>query len=335
MNVTTIDDVKLDLYGAAPTTNDVYSYTDEFFTMAAVKGEGARKTLVDGDCGIDWINAAAISSDVVLSLATGGGAGSAAKSVRDPARHRDRECGERRWRRHAVGEHDGQHPVRHARRRPPVWPRRCRHAERRRGQRLARRRQAQRRADRRHGERRVLLRQCEDVGVDRITDFGTGDRLVLTRALRDGNGDGIITFASDGVLRLDGTSGGDSIMDGVDPSAGLRYMGMEGGYYVYTLNDTAERDSSWLIARGTPGLSRARLRESMTMTRSCIPFSRQERRSCRGGLFRPASRHRSARAAGARRHASPACGAGTRRRRCSPRRATRRSRSVSSAKATG
>lgn len=75
-------------------------------------------------------------------------------------------------------------------------------------------------------------------GFDRITDFGTGDRLLLSRALRDGNGDGIITFGTDGIIRLDGSSSGDRLkLDGVDPTVGLRFAGMENGYYVYALND--------------------------------------------------------------------------------------------------
>ncbi len=69
--VTTIHDVKLDLYGATPTSDDVFTYTDEFATMAAVAGEGGRRTLVDTDGGTDWINAAAVTSDVSLSLVEG------------------------------------------------------------------------------------------------------------------------------------------------------------------------------------------------------------------------------------------------------------------------
>ncbi|MBD8679968.1 S8 family serine peptidase [Sphingomonas sp. CFBP 13720] len=69
--VTTIHNVKLDLYGSAPTANDVFTYTDEFATMAAIAGEAGRRTLVDSDGGIDWINAAAVTSNVSLSLIEG------------------------------------------------------------------------------------------------------------------------------------------------------------------------------------------------------------------------------------------------------------------------
>ncbi|WP_132907356.1 S8 family serine peptidase [Sphingomonas sp. BK235] len=71
-NRTTVNTLKLDLYGAAPSDGDVYTYTNEFFTMAAIAGESGRRTLVDSDGGTDWINAAAIASDVVISLKQGG-----------------------------------------------------------------------------------------------------------------------------------------------------------------------------------------------------------------------------------------------------------------------
>ncbi len=78
-------------------------------------------------------------------------------------------------------------------------------------------------------------------GVDRITDFGSGDRLLLTRAIRDGNGDGIITFGSNRVLNLDTSSSGDRVtLDGVNPFTGLKFAGMDNGYYVYTLNEPAD-----------------------------------------------------------------------------------------------
>ena len=68
----TVNSMKLDVYGTERTANDVYTYTDEFFTMAALSGQGGRKTLTDADGGTDWINAAAVSKDVVVSLRDGG-----------------------------------------------------------------------------------------------------------------------------------------------------------------------------------------------------------------------------------------------------------------------
>ncbi|WP_294196957.1 S8 family serine peptidase [uncultured Sphingomonas sp.] len=68
----TVNSMKLDVYGTQTSVNDVYTYTNEFFTMAAIAGQGGRKTLSDTDGGTDWINAAAVSKDVVVSLREGG-----------------------------------------------------------------------------------------------------------------------------------------------------------------------------------------------------------------------------------------------------------------------
>lgn len=70
-SVTTIHDFKLDFYGSAPTNDDLYTYTNEFLTMAALDGQAGRYTLTDTDGGIDWINAAAVTSNVTLSLTRG------------------------------------------------------------------------------------------------------------------------------------------------------------------------------------------------------------------------------------------------------------------------
>lgn len=83
-------------------------------------------------------------------------------------------------------------------------------------------------------------------GFDRISDFGVEDRLYVTRALRDGNGDGIINFAANGLLKLDGTTRGDRvILEGVEGSQGLVLLGMDNGYYVYALNDGTHVPMGW------------------------------------------------------------------------------------------
>ena len=68
----TVHNVKLDLYGSQITANDVFTYTDEFFAMTAADPEGGRTLLSDTDGGVDWINAAALTRDVELSLLGGG-----------------------------------------------------------------------------------------------------------------------------------------------------------------------------------------------------------------------------------------------------------------------
>lgn len=68
----TVNSLKMDLYGSAPTKDDVYTYTNEFFKMLAIAGEADRATLSDKDGGIDWINAAAVSANVALDLSSNG-----------------------------------------------------------------------------------------------------------------------------------------------------------------------------------------------------------------------------------------------------------------------
>lgn len=69
--VTTIKTAEFSFYGATPSANDVHTYTDELATMAAIAGESGRAVLRDTDGGTDWINAAAVTSDVNLSLVAG------------------------------------------------------------------------------------------------------------------------------------------------------------------------------------------------------------------------------------------------------------------------
>lgn len=78
-----------------------------------------------------------------------------------------------------------------------------------------------------------VIRAAGMSGVDRITDFGTTDVLATNQLIRDGNGDGIITFSAAG-LRLDGTATGDRVtIDGVDGAEGLRYLGTRDSLFFY------------------------------------------------------------------------------------------------------
>ncbi|MEN2749201.1 S8 family serine peptidase [Sphingomonas sp. T9W2] len=234
----TINSLKMDLYGAAPTNDDVYSYTDEFFTMAAITGQSDRTVLVDSNGGIDWINAAAVSGDVVLDLGTTGGAsfgGTRAFSLQRGTLIENAVTG------------DGNDKVT--------------------GNASANKLYGMRGDDKLYGlagndtidggagndwidggkgndiltggagNDTFLFDNKGTSGVDRITDFSAGDKLMLTAALRDSNRDGIIAFGRDGILNLDKSSRGDKLLlDGVNPDTGLKFAGMENGYYVYVLN---------------------------------------------------------------------------------------------------
>jgi hypothetical protein len=240
INKLTVDGLKMDLFGSAPTNDDVHTYTNEFFKMLAIAGESDRKVLVDKNGGEDWINAAAVSTNVVLNLATGksGGAsfgGQKAFTIASGSVIENAVTG------------DGNDTIT--------------------GTSVANKLYGMRGNDKLLGlggndsldggvgddwldggkNNDILTGGAgNDVfffdnkgksGVDRITDFSADDKLMLTAALRDSNNDGIITFGLDGVLTLDSSSKGDRVtLDGVDPDSGLKFAGMENGYYVYVLN---------------------------------------------------------------------------------------------------
>ncbi len=240
INKLTVNGLKMDLFGSKPTNDDVHTYTNEFFKMLAIAGESDRAVLADTNGGNDWINAAAVSKNIVLDLAAGtGGAtfgGQKAFSIAVGSVIENAVTG------------DGNDTIT--------------------GNSVANKLYGMRGDDKLYGlagndtidggagndwidggkGNDVLTGGAgNDVfffdnkgtsGVDRITDFGSGDKLMLTAALRDGNRDGIITFGSNGVLNLDSSSKGDRVtLEGVDPAAGLKFAGMENGYYVYVLNE--------------------------------------------------------------------------------------------------
>lgn len=68
---TLMQNLKLDFFGTQKSANNVHTYTDEFATMLAVEGQEGRSVLTDTNGGVDWINAAAVTSDVNLSLVAG------------------------------------------------------------------------------------------------------------------------------------------------------------------------------------------------------------------------------------------------------------------------
>jgi Ca2+-binding RTX toxin-like protein len=67
----TLDALQFSGYGASPSADDVYHYTDEILAVMALPGQASRLTLVDPDGGTDWVNASAMSRNLVLSLAAG------------------------------------------------------------------------------------------------------------------------------------------------------------------------------------------------------------------------------------------------------------------------
>ena len=66
-----LDFFRVVVFGSAASVDDVYHYTDEFLAMAALTGESGRITLTDANGGTDWIDAAAVTGNVIVDLATG------------------------------------------------------------------------------------------------------------------------------------------------------------------------------------------------------------------------------------------------------------------------
>ena len=71
-NGTDVTAVTLDFYGSAgpDVANDVYTYTNEMISMNLYEDGSGRKNLVD-DGGVDWLNLAAMTSDISVDLKSG------------------------------------------------------------------------------------------------------------------------------------------------------------------------------------------------------------------------------------------------------------------------
>ena len=69
--VQTVRDARLDIYGSTASVDDVYHFTDEFLTMKGF--DAPRAVIADANGGTDWLNFAAVSGGVSLSLNGGDG----------------------------------------------------------------------------------------------------------------------------------------------------------------------------------------------------------------------------------------------------------------------
>ena len=66
---TTVLSASLDVYGSAVSTDDVYHFTDEYLAMRGF--EAGRATITDSNGGTDWLNFAAVTGNVALTLGLG------------------------------------------------------------------------------------------------------------------------------------------------------------------------------------------------------------------------------------------------------------------------
>lgn len=69
-NVGVINGFDLQFFGGVACANDVHTITDDFLTLAGL--EGGRSLLSDTNGGLDWLNMAAISGDIVANLNASG-----------------------------------------------------------------------------------------------------------------------------------------------------------------------------------------------------------------------------------------------------------------------
>jgi subtilisin-like proprotein convertase family protein len=65
-----ITDARLDFYGSANTTNDVYTFTDDFAMLRNL--QAGRRVIDDTNGGVDWLNFAAVSGTLSVNMAAGG-----------------------------------------------------------------------------------------------------------------------------------------------------------------------------------------------------------------------------------------------------------------------
>ena len=116
------------VFGSAASADDVYHYTDEFLAMAALAGEGGRATLTDGNGGTDWIDAAAVTGNVI-ARSRDRCERERGRLVHHRGRHRERR--DRRRQRQPHRHRRRQQALRHARQRHDLRPGRRRHGRRR------------------------------------------------------------------------------------------------------------------------------------------------------------------------------------------------------------
>ena len=67
--LTTVRAAAIDIYGSAASVDDVYHFTDEYLVMQSLQPD--RDTLADTNGGVDWLNFAAVTGDILLDLAAG------------------------------------------------------------------------------------------------------------------------------------------------------------------------------------------------------------------------------------------------------------------------
>ena len=210
----TIHNLKMDLYGSTPSNDDVYTYTNEFFTMAAIQGEGTRRTLVDSNGGTDWINAAAVSKDVVVSLVGGQSTSFGGEKAFTIDRNTVIEN---------VVTGDGNDTL--------IGNRFNNILVGMRGNDVLNGGMGDDLLSGGTGSNRFVFDARS--GHDTIVDWARSDIIQTSKALKGIGSDGLLTVGANATLLLDGTANGNTVLLADASGAKLQALGQKDGYYWY------------------------------------------------------------------------------------------------------
>lgn len=226
----TINSLKLDAYGSELTSDDVYTYTNEFFTMAAISGESGRKMLNDTDGGTDWINAAAVSSDIKLSLVAGQSTSFGGEKAFTISRTSNIE---------GAVTGDGNDTL--------IGSRFDNYLFGMRGDDTLNGGAGNDFLFGGTGRDKFLFDNKGTSGKDTVLDFTGGDMIATQTALRGASADGKVTVANNAMLLLDGLLTGDTVLLSQNGGAVLQAQGQKNGYFWYSYVSGADLDPNDVI----------------------------------------------------------------------------------------
>lgn len=226
----TVNSLKMDLYGSTPSNDDVYTYTNEFFTMAAISGEKGRTKLADDNGGTDWINAAAVSKDVTLSLVAGQSTyfgGQKAFTIDRTSVIENAITG------------DGNDTLTGNRSDNILYGMR--------GNDVLNGGAGNDTLYGGTGSNRFVFDSKGTSGKDIVGDWMMGDIIATQKALKGVGSDGTITVGADATLLLDGSAKGDTVLLSGLTGAKLQEMGLRDGYYWYAYVSAAAADAGKVV----------------------------------------------------------------------------------------
>ena len=215
-NSTQVTSLQLNGWGSAISADDVHTYTNEFFDMMALSGELGRAVLSDTNGGTDWINAAAVSSDVQLSLTEGAVThfgGREAFTIAAGSRIEGAVTGDGDDRLVGNALDNKLYGMR-----GDDWL------------------NGGAGNDTLFGGRGSDIFAFDTAGIsgrDKVLDWSVGDRIATSKMLRGADLNGMLTLDSSGLVLLDNSTRGDTAELVGRGGAVLRALGKEDGYWWY------------------------------------------------------------------------------------------------------